>query len=137
LIWVSVNGPEESNPEFNYQYLPMIVAGDPLAPVTTTDQIEVPQTSGPFRINVLANDSSPDNSTLSVVNVITAATLGLVPPDSPFPRIEVDAATNEIVYHPTGRFSGFDNFIYLVADARGRRSQGYVALYTPDEPTVS
>lgn len=137
LIWVSVNGPDESNPEFNYQYLPMIVAGDPLAPFTTTDQIEVPQTSGPFRINVLANDSSPDNSTLSVVNVITAETLGLVPPDSPFPRIEVDAATNEIVYHPVGRFSGFDNFIYVVADANGRRSQGYVALYTPDESIVS
>jgi hypothetical protein len=137
LIWVSVNGPDESNPEFNYQYLPMIVTGDPLAPRTTTDQIEVPQTSGPFRINVLANDSSLDNSTLTVVNVITAETLGLVPPDSPFPRIEVDAATNEIVYHPAGRFSGFDNFIYVVADASGRRSQGYVALYTPDESTVS
>ncbi|MFM7072119.1 MAG: Ig-like domain-containing protein [Planctomycetota bacterium] len=44
LIWVSVNGPDESNPEFNYRYLPMIVTGDPMAPRTTTDQIEVPQT---------------------------------------------------------------------------------------------
>jgi Bacterial Ig domain/Dockerin type I domain len=130
LIYVSTYSADAAIPEFSYREVELSVPADAMAPLATQDSMEVAATKGPFRLNVLANDTSPTGSPLRLVDVITFATLSNASPDLTIPKVAIDAQTNEIVYQPFEEFSGSDTFIYLVADADGRISQGNVSIYS-------
>lgn len=132
-IYAEVVHSEDSTTEHNFKFLPISVPSDSSAPVTVPDTIELTASGGPVRIDVLANDASPVGSSLRIADVVILSSWLEVPPDYTPPRVEIDTETNEIVYYTTADEWGADIFVYVVADAEGRLSHGYVSLYTPSE----
>jgi hypothetical protein len=68
----------------------------------TTDE------DAPATVNVLANDSDPDNDSLTV-SVVTQAAHGLV----------INNADGTVTYTPDGNFNGPDAFSYTISDGYG------------------
>ncbi|MBD2197113.1 MULTISPECIES: Ig-like domain-containing protein [Calothrix] len=86
------------------------------APIANNDSANTTDTQA-IAINVLANDSDPDNDTLSISNFTNAAQ-GLV----------VKNANNTFTYTPNIGFSGTDSFTYTASDGKGGTASATVNL---------
>ena len=78
-------------------------------PPTAQDDSATTDEDVPITIDVLANDSDPENDPLTVINVDTATTLG---------SVVIDPA-GTLTYTPVPNFSGIDSFAYTVSDPSG------------------
>jgi VCBS repeat-containing protein len=97
------------------------------APIVANDSVTLPE-DGTLDIDVLANDSDPDDDTLTLVAVGT-------PQNG---RAEA-LADGRVRYTPRADYFGSDSFAYTVADPSGLRAVGTVIVQvTPvlDAPTT-
>lgn len=86
-------------------------------PVAGNDDAGLCLCTGSTTIDVLANDTDPDNNTLTV-SAITQPTHGTATLN----------ADNTVSYVPTGGYTGPDSFTYTVDDGRGGTATGTVTL---------
>ncbi|MEO6058902.1 MAG: Ig-like domain-containing protein, partial [Candidatus Limnocylindria bacterium] len=94
--------------------LTLVISGGNTAPTANTDSPTVNEDSVNSVINVLGNDTDPENNTLSVTVVGSAA----------------NGATSLISavvrYTPTADYCGSDSFTYDISDGNGGTDQGTV-----------
>ncbi|BAY21903.1 5'-nucleotidase/2',3'-cyclic phosphodiesterase [Calothrix sp. NIES-2100] len=86
------------------------------APIANNDSATTTDIQS-ITINVLANDSDPDNDTLSISS-FTNATKGTV----------VKNADNTLTYTPISGSSGADSFVYTASDGKGGTASATVNL---------
>jgi outer membrane protein OmpA-like peptidoglycan-associated protein len=86
-----------------------------LAPVANAD-ISTSTAGRPITIDVLANDTDPENDALTLDSVATPANGTAV------------IQGNRVLYTPRGGFSGTDTFTYVIRDAFGARATGTVRV---------
>ncbi|HEX6902960.1 MAG TPA: Ig-like domain-containing protein [Thermoanaerobaculia bacterium] len=104
------------------------VTGANDAPTANADSATVAE-DGSVAITVLANDTDPDNDTLSVTSV-TQGTNGAV----------VINANGTVTYTPAANFSGTDSFTYTISDGNGGTSTATVTVTVTavnDAPTAN
>ncbi len=80
------------------------------APVANPDTFAATQNSGPITLDVLANDSDPDDDSLT----ITATS---VPPNGGTVSIANDGSS--LMYQPATDFLGTETFTYTISDGQG------------------
>lgn len=85
------------------------------APIAVEDGVSTPYNSA-VTINVLANDTDPDNDTITLVSN-TKPTNGTV-----------SKAGTSLKYTPKKNFSGIDNFQYTIRDIKSKTSIGNVKV---------
>lgn len=85
------------------------------APLANNDSTTTPQNTL-VTVNVLANDSDPDNDSLSVIDVSSAAN----------GQATTDGTT--VTYTPNAGFSGSDSFSYTISDGRGGTASATVNM---------
>ncbi len=127
-VYAFLYSPIGGSAGFSSSLVSVVVPADPQAPITAGDYYDFGQSSGPFVLDVLANDSSPTGSPLTLVSVAkypAVSTMSLETLNGAV--IEVDRAANKILFRP-GSFGSYESFVYVVSDAEGRLSQGLVAL---------
>ena len=103
------------------------------SPVAFTDANVVTSQNSPVSIDVLANDTDPENHTLTVVSA--SGSQGLV-----------TVVNNRVVYDPAGKFNRLDisqtatdGFTYQISDGRGGLATGSVVVTVTglnDPPTA-
>ena len=86
------------------------------APVANNDSASTPPAT-PVTVNVLANDSDPDNDTLTVTGAST-----------PAHGTAAVNANNTVTYTPTAGYSGPDSFTYDVSDGNGGTASATVSI---------
>lgn len=101
-----------------------------LPPVLQNDNVSTTQNT-PVNINVLANDSDPENDPLTVVDVTNGVNGTLT--------INAD---NTITYTPTPGFTGLTGFTYTVSDGNGNTASATVnitvnQIVIPNAPPVA
>ena len=84
-------------------------------PVITADSA-VTSMGQPVTINVLINDSDPNNNTLTIVSVSQPQ----------FGTVTINGQT--IIYTPNANFTGTDTFSYVVSDGQGGTTVGSVTI---------
>ncbi|MGH1368913.1 MAG: Ig-like domain-containing protein, partial [Maritimibacter sp.] len=95
----------------------VIVSDDPnLAPDAVDDTAETPEDT-PVVIDVLANDTDPDDDPLTV----TDAT-------SPEGTVEIDPVTGELTFTPEEDFTGTATITYTVSDGNGETDTAVVTV---------
>mgnify|MGYP003111210448 CR=1 FL=1 len=96
--------------------LSIVVTGINDAPVAVADSVTVNEDSS-VTINVLANDTDPDNGdTLSIASVSNAQ------------NGTVEIQNNQLIYTPYANFHGTDSISYVVSDAAGATSTASVDI---------
>ena len=98
-------------------------------PVAEPDTATVPQNAGPTTVDVLANDTDPDDDDLAV----TAVTQGA------HGSVAVTGGGAAVSYDPAGLYTGADSFTYTVNDGHGGTDTETVSVtVAPDTaaPTV-
>ncbi|WP_170113414.1 Ig-like domain-containing protein [Ahniella affigens] len=85
-------------------------------PVAVNDSANTPFNT-PVSLNVLTNDSDPQNDPLSVVSTTTPAN-GAV----------TFSASGNVTYTPNSGFSGVDSFNYTIRDSNGSTAQATVSI---------
>ena len=95
------------------------------APVANNDSATTPPAT-PVTVNVLANDSDPDNNPLTV----TGAT-------NPAHGTAVVNANNTITYTSTAGYSGPDSFGYTISDGNGGTASATVSITVDTPPEAS
>lgn len=96
-----------------------------LPPVTVNDTATTPYGT-PVTIDVLSNDSDPENKALTLSSVNTSLTL----------NGSVSISNNKAVYTPNEEFSGTDAFVYTVKDDKGLENTATVTV-TVEEASCS
>lgn len=92
-------------------------------PVTKADTEEIEEDAkNPVVIDVLANDTDPDNVTFA----IDTLTIDLIPAQPAGGTASI--ANGKIEYLPKENFSGIDTFVYIVGDGAGGVAQGTVSV---------
>jgi len=107
----------------------VIVPKRAAAPIAQWDFFEFDRPSEPIRLNVLANDSSPSDSTLRLVGISQSnyPDVNELSVTTQFGTVlEIDPETNEIILTPS--WASYESFAYVVSDAEGRLSQGKFAV---------
>lgn len=94
--------------------LSIVVSGVNDAPVAAADTATVNEDSS-VTINVLANDSDPDNG--DSISIVSAANGS---------NGTVSISGNQLVYTPNANFDGSDSFSYTISDAAGQTSTASV-----------
>ena len=84
------------------------------APVAEPDTKTVPQNAGPTSVDVLANDTDPDDDDLT----ITAVTQGA------HGAVAITGGGAAVSYDPAGLYTGADSFTYTVNDGHGGTDTG-------------
>ena len=79
-------------------------------PVADADAFVLAEDAAPTLLDVLGNDSDPDEGDVLSVTSVTGATNGTV---------EVAADGSGVVYTPNADYSGTDSFEYVVSDGKG------------------
>ncbi|MBD2204306.1 cadherin-like domain-containing protein [Calothrix sp. FACHB-1219] len=115
-VTVAVDDPTVGNSPDATGGFTLNVANVNEAPIANNDSANTTDTQA-IAINVLANDSDPDNDTLSISNFTNAAQ-GLV----------VKNANNTFTYTPNIGFSGTDSFTYTASDGKGGTASATVNL---------
>jgi outer membrane protein OmpA-like peptidoglycan-associated protein len=95
-----------------------------VGPSASDDAITVDYESGPSLIDVLANDSDPNNDVLTITTVSTPAHGSAV------------ISTGGISYTPAAGYSGADSFTYTISDGRGGSATATVSV-TVNPPVVA
>lgn len=94
-----------------------VVSGPPnQAPVANPDSLTVAEDSSATPVDVLANDSDPEGTPLTVVSVTPAG----------FGTVAIEGGA--VVYTPPGDYAGVDAFTYTVCDGDGICSNGSVTV---------
>jgi len=95
----------------------VIVTKKPNTAPTANNDTAVAQQNQPIAINILNNDSDPDNDRLSVTISVQ-------------PQNGTALANNEglVIYTPNIGFSGVDRFVYAVNDGRGGQDTAEVTI---------
>jgi hypothetical protein len=88
-----------------------------LAPVPGSDTATTPYKKA-VTIDVLANDTDPENQTLTLDSVTNPASTGG----------SVAISNGQVVYTPNSGFTGTDNFTYTVKDSQGAMATGNVTV---------
>jgi hypothetical protein len=113
--------------QYSSDTISVIVPALSEAPSVKNDVYTFDGLSQPVRLKVLENDSSPSGSDLQLVGVALYPSQQELAIVSHFnSSIEIDTATNEIIFTPG--FGTYESFVYIVSDAAGRLSQGKVAV---------
>ncbi len=102
LAYLSACGGGSSSDNVTPAPLPVPVTNTP--PIAAADSA-VAQNNVPITIDVLANDSDAENSTLSIVSVTTVSEYGTT-----------EIVNNTIIYTPTNNYAGTDSFNYQISD---------------------
>ena len=103
----------------------IVVDDDPpnSAPIAEPDAATVPQNASPTSIDVLANDTDPDDDNLT----ITAVTQGA------HGSVAITGGGAAVAYDPAGLYTGADSFTYTVNDGHGGTDTETVTVtVTPD-----
>jgi hypothetical protein len=95
------------------------------APVANNDSAST-QPDTPVTVNVLANDSDPDNDPLTVTGVST-----------PAHGSAVVNGNNTVTYTPTTGYSGPDSFTYGVSDGHGGTASATVSIGVGNPPLAN
>lgn len=101
-------------------------------PVANTDSISVGRNSGANAIDVLANDTDPDNVSPTAPNAgltVSAVTQGA--------HGTVVNGTTNVTYQPANGYSGTDSFTYTVSDGNGGTAVGTVNVTVNTPPTAN
>ena len=104
------------------------VTPQPNRPPVAVDDAATTAFGQPVTVNVLANDSDPDNDPLTISGVTTPANGSVV----------ANGAT--ITYTPALRFTGTDRFTYTIDDGRGGSATANVVITVaaqPNQPPVA
>lgn len=96
-----------------------------VAPTAVQDSASVTQ-NGAVVINVLANDTDPNNDALVVTGIAGQPAHGTV----------AIGADNTITYRPNAGFTGSDSFIYAISDNRGGTSSASVSVNVNPPPAL-
>ena len=88
------------------------------APAAEPDTKTVPQNAGPTSVDVLANDTDPDDDDLT----ITAVTQGA------HGAVAITGGGAAVSYDPAGLYTGADSFTYTVNDGHGGTDTGTVTV---------
>jgi hypothetical protein len=91
-------------------------------PDAVNDALTAP-TNHPHKLNLLANDTDPDNDLFHVASVISPAN----------GQATVDA-DGSVTYTPVAGFTGPDSFQYVLSDGRGGTDTATVALTVAGDP---
>ncbi len=95
-------------------------------PLAEDDQVQLSQDSMATVIDVLANDSDPDNDTLEIISV-TSASNGLI-----------ENLGSALTYQPNANFTGVDQFSYTISDGVDGQATAQVTVTVINgPPTVS
>lgn len=86
------------------------------APVTEEDIVEVDEDSGMVEINLLENDTDPNDESISLISISQ--------PDHGTTSI----VNNKVEYTPDTGFSGTDSFIYTINNISGNFANGTVNI---------
>jgi hypothetical protein len=92
------------------------------APVAADDALTAPS-NHPHRLDLLANDTDPDNDLFSVASVTTPAN----------GQATLDAE-GAVTYTPAPGFTGTDSFQYVLSDGRGGTDTATVTLTVAGDP---
>src|SRR5205085_1407752 len=92
------------------------ILDDDHAPVANDDAATTDEDT-PVRVNVLANDTDPDDDHLTVIDVKTSANGSAV--------INADGT---VTYTPGADFNGTDRFTYTIYDGRGYSAEASVTV---------
>lgn len=92
-------------------------------PVALNDVLTLELGSGPFNVDVLANDFDPEGGALTLVSAFAA--LGTA-------TVEAD---DTVTYTPPPGVSGFDTVVYTIADDQGQTRDGQIDV-TITEPQL-
>ncbi len=96
------------------------------APIANADSISVQAESSATQVNVLGNDTSPSNYTLTVT-AVTQPQHGTVTLNN-----------GQVFYQPAAGFHGTDSFTYTISDGHGGTATGTVTVTVLDNaPVVS
>jgi VCBS repeat-containing protein len=94
-------------------------------PIAQDDALTIPVNAPPQTIDVLANDSDPDNDPLTITSVTQGSNGGTV-------TISGDATT--VIYTVAPDFAGAEFFTYTISDGRGGVSSATVRITVTDDP---
>ncbi|MHA7246763.1 Ig-like domain-containing protein [Arthrobacter tecti] len=98
------------------------------APPTAENDLATTETDTPVTIDVLANDTDPNGTTLQIVGTGTAE-------DG---RVTVEPDGTVTYYAPNPGFKGTDTFTYMVSDGNGGTDEGTVTVTVKNAaPTVT
>ena len=78
-------------------------------------------------LDVLANDSDPDGDPLTIIEVGTTSSGGIV---------EINSNRDGLIYSPTPAFVGEETFTYTVSDGRGGNVQAEVTVNVVEDPSI-
>lgn len=98
----------------NIPYAPGITPNS--SPNAVNDSYSINEDSGSNSLNVLSNDSDPDDDTISIIGV-TQGTKGIV-----------SFNTAGVTYTPQANFYGADSFTYTISDGRGGTDTATVSV---------
>lgn len=114
---LGVGGPADTGEVEDYSV--RILAGGDLA---NNDQFNVPQNSTAFPLDVLANDFNLPSSPLTITNLNTSMTQGIVTIRPGVPGQQA------LLYTPPNNFTGVDRLTYFVEDQAGNTASASVEL---------
>jgi hypothetical protein len=84
-------------------------------------------------INVLANDTDPDNDPLTITAAIPSTNATVTINDNATPT---DPSDDVIIYTPNAGFTGTDTFTYTIEDSSGKIDTAIVTLTVNTPPTA-
>ena len=87
-------------------------------PVAVGDQFKTNEDT-PLNMNVIANDTDPDNDQLPVTGLAQNPNNG---------QANINNINNTITYAPNPNFNGQDSFVYKISDGKGGNSSALVSI---------
>jgi hypothetical protein len=96
-------------------------------PTAVNDYATVPENAGPTAIDVLANDSDPDNDPLTITLVTQPAHGAAV----------ITGGGTGLTYQPVAGYVGADGFTYTISDGHGGTSTATVSITVVAPPPNS
>ena len=100
-------------------------------PPTAYDDTSSVRTSDPVILDLLANDTDPDNDALHILSLFTQVTNGYV---------EINKGDTTVTYTARKDFKGLDTFRYTIGDGKGEMDTAFVILdvnIASEEDTVT
>jgi len=88
-------------------------------PPTAMDDTSSVRTLDPMILDLLANDTDPDNDALTILALFTEVTNGFV---------KINKGDTTVTYTAKKDFKGFDTFQYTIGDGKGEMDTAFVIL---------
>ena len=98
------------------------------APIANNDLFEnIESSTSNISLDVLANDSDPDDDPLTIIEVGIPSGGGIV---------EINSNGDGLMYSPAPAFTGEETFNYTVSDGRGGNVQAEVTVTVVEDPSI-